>query len=153
MRRSTAEEVFDLRATQLLAEVCDCMEVVKEVHLALQGYLEKISEPSHKTLVEVFHSRSYRGWLVAGSQEPQHQFDACGDGYCPFHEPSLHSMRNYPMSIVGKLTLRHCPHGEAHPDPDSVAFLRTVNPRMDHGLHKCACKCCEFPSYGKPPSK
>jgi|7_EtaG_2_1085326.scaffolds.fasta_scaffold140062_3 hypothetical protein len=75
MRRATTEEAFDAHAARLLGDVCDCMEVVKEVHLALQGYLNKISEPSHKTLVEV------------------------------------------------------------------------------EVVHKCACKCCESPSYEKPPSK
>jgi len=42
----------------------------------------------------------------------------------------------------GCLIERLCPeHGVGHPDPDSAAYLKSVDPRGNYTIHGC-CGCC-----------
>lgn len=62
-------------------------------------------------------------------------------GMCPFHCPSDHHMKNWPIFIRSStLVERMCGHGQGHPDPDSLNYL---DPHGDLllGIHGCD-KCC-----------
>lgn len=57
-----------------------------------------------------------------------HPREACVEGPCPIHRPSLHAMVEEPMIFRNDgfsfgLIERQCRHGTGHPDPDSVAYL------------------------------
>lgn len=94
-----------------------------------------------------------------------HPASECG-GDCPFHRPSEHHMRDWPITIrngpfdfrareIGSgrplyLTERICSHGVGHPDPDSLAFLRQAAGETQGGAfarHGCD-GCCLPPGYG-----
>lgn len=70
------------------------------------------------------------------------------EGYaCPFHRPSEHHMRGWPMTIrldKGALVERLCEHGCGHPDPDSLKHLVRVTGQTHYALHGC-CGCCRKP--------
>lgn len=70
---------------------------------------------------------------------------------CPVHKPSQHLMRHWPMVLSGEgfgepvvelLVSRLCPHGFAHPDPDSLRRLQ-IRP-----THLCD-DCCLGPSLSE----
>lgn len=53
---------------------------------------------------------------------------------CCIHEPSDHHMRDWPMlwrADTGVME-RTCPHGVGHPDPDHMAYVRSLTPP-----HRC----------------
>lgn len=60
------------------------------------------------------------------------------DGSCPYHDPTDHHMRGWPMyhGARVRLTVRECPHGVLHPDPDDQRW----GPR----IHECD-DCCRTP--------
>jgi hypothetical protein len=52
---------------------------------------------------------------------------------CVIHSPSDHSMRDWPLnwrSDTGVME-RFCPHGVGHPDPDHMAYVRSLTPEHD----------------------
>lgn len=63
---------------------------------------------------------------------------------CCIHEPSDHHMRTWPMnwrSDTGVME-RTCPHGVGHPDPDHMAYVRSLNAGLEwQGVHGCDL-CC-----------
>jgi hypothetical protein len=70
---------------------------------------------------------------------PMHDSDMCEGTFCPFHNPSDHHMKNWKMVIRydrGGLVERICKHGVGHPDPDSLAWLKSVGSK-DDGVHGC----------------
>lgn len=70
-----------------------------------------------------------------------HSALVCGGTPCPFHDPSEHHMRDWPIVVrASGLTERTCTHGVGHPDPDSLAWLASVG-RTDLALHGCD-GCC-----------
>lgn len=74
----------------------------------------------------------------------------CQGRNCVVHNPSNHSMVNWPrhMRETG-LVERICPHGIGHPDPDSVAWLnKQTRPEMGWGMHGCD-GCCAPNDTGK----
>lgn len=70
-----------------------------------------------------------------------HPSDKCAGEYCVIHNPSNHSMRDFPTHWRSDRGLmeRICPHGVGHPDPDGLAYALS----LDHsaGLHGCD-GCC-----------
>lgn len=72
------------------------------------------------------------------------------DLYCPFHDPSMHVMADWPMSLRETgLIERICPHGVGHPDPDSAAFIATgyghpVQTWLTHGCDGCCTAVTRF---------
>lgn len=53
----------------------------------------------------------------------------CKGEYCPFHNPSDHHMKDWPIVVRYDrygLAERLCAHGTGHPDPDSVAWLKRL---------------------------
>ena len=77
------------------------------------------------------------GLLVAGVVD--HSARHCdGDGACPRHDPTAHHMRDWPQwhGDTIRLTMRECPHGLLHPDPDDR--------RWHDGGHRCD-GCCAPP--------
>ena len=84
------------------------------------------------------------GRLVAGVVD--HGSRHCdGDGACPLHDPTDHHMRSWPVwhGDVMRLTLRECPHGVLHPDPDDR--------RWGSGVHDCD-GCCRGPGGAAVPN-
>ena len=53
---------------------------------------------------------------------------------CCIHDPSDHHMREWPMNWRGDTGVmeRFCPHGTGHPDPDHMAFVKSLTPE-----HEC----------------
>jgi hypothetical protein len=72
----------------------------------------------------------------------------CTGTPCPVHGPSRHLLSEAPLSWLPELQLmmRRCPHGQVHPDPDSMAYL--VERLLAYGSwHECcAHRCCANPS-------
>lgn len=57
---------------------------------------------------------------------PMHAPELCEGTFCPFHNPSDHHMKDWPITVRYDkygLTERLCVHGVGHPDVDSVAWL------------------------------
>lgn len=75
-----------------------------------------------------------------------HAKDDCS-GACPFHVPSDHHMRDWPI-VIRETTLvdRTCPHGVGHPDPDSMRYLEATIGGGCWGVHGCD-GCC-LPKIG-----
>lgn len=67
-------------------------------------------------------------------------------GTCPFHNPSAHKMRDWPMTVRtdrNALVERLCEHGVGHPDPDSTRYLTALWPGGGFGIHGCDGCCAE----------
>ena len=76
-----------------------------------------------------------------------HDADTC-TGYCCIHNPSDHHMKDWKTHWRQDRGMmeRICPHGIGHPDPDDVAFKKTVaikykRDSYDKGIHGCD-GCC-----------
>lgn len=108
-----------------------------------------------------------------------HAQKRCEGEFCPFHNPSDHHMKTWPMVIRYDrygLTERLCGHGYGHPDPDSVTWLkklydngtlfnlgileapspeRVADPDFDpysiFTLHGCDFCCSKFDTYYERP--
>lgn len=77
-----------------------------------------------------------------------HPRQYCDGEPCCIHNPSNHAMVTFPLDWHSDLGLmvRVCPHGRAHPDPDSLMYLlRVLGPRHYQeralGIHGCD-GCC-----------
>jgi hypothetical protein len=78
----------------------------------------------------------------------------CQGEHCVIHNPSDHSMRDFPTHWRGDIGLmeRICPHGVGHPDPDDLAFKYRMaekfnRPKPDHfAVHGCD-GCCIAPQH------
>jgi hypothetical protein len=76
-----------------------------------------------------------------------HNRDQCDGRYCPFHNPSNHHMRDWHIHVrLDKMALaeRTCKHGVGHPDPDSLAWMKShFRPEISDamGIHGCD-RCC-----------
>lgn len=62
-----------------------------------------------------------------------HRPNQCRNDYCTIHNPSPHSMVEFPQRWRQdrKFMERMCPHGIGHPDPDDIV-LNTI-----HGCDGC----------------
>jgi hypothetical protein len=79
-----------------------------------------------------------------------HPRESCQDATqslpCPFHNPSDHHMRTWPMHGNGGLKLplieRVCEHNATHPDPDSLAWCLLKDPNFNpyHGACDGCCR-------------
>lgn len=84
---------------------------------------------------------------ITGSAWAFHGPGICTGRACPIHRPSGHHMRDWPLLLpitAGDLVLeRACPHGVAHPDPDSAAQAEALDQTHigEHRLHACD-GCC-----------
>lgn len=90
---------------------------------------------------------------------------------CVFHSPTNHVMSLLPLEtrydkafrydpdnpdeafpgsgILLLMLERRCEHGVGHPDPDCVAWLKSVRPSEYWGVHGCcAHSCCFDPNSG-----
>lgn len=74
-----------------------------------------------------------------------HGPDQCADDpACCIHKPSDHKMVSWRMHWRGDRGLmeRVCPeHGTGHPDPDDIAYKRSVGQLNAADVHGC-CGCC-----------
>lgn len=81
-----------------------------------------------------------------------HSPKECEGRSCPFHNPSKHKMKDWPMNVRldnRSLIERICSHGVGHPDPDSVAYFKSIGiVYMD--LHACCGCCANFRTEGMP---
>lgn len=87
--------------------------------------------------------------LSSGQTIRMHSKEDCS-GYCPVHNPSDHHMIDWPLYWRDdrRIFERFCKHGVGHPDPDSLAYLRSIN-KEDKGIHGC-CGCCGGEGHGTP---
>ena len=70
----------------------------------------------------------------------------CEGRVCAIHNPSNHHMRDWPVTLRldrNGLLERQCPHGQGHPDPDSVAHFEAQGDETA-GYHGCD-GCCQPP--------
>jgi hypothetical protein len=72
-------------------------------------------------------------------------------GHCCIHNPSDHHMKDWPTNWRQDRGMmeRMCSHGVGHPDPDDLAFKRSVAKKFkrssyDDGVHGCD-GCCRDP--------
>jgi hypothetical protein len=66
----------------------------------------------------------------------------CHGEHCIIHKPSEHHMRLWPLLYyTGGRFERACPHHLGHPDPDALAFARTMYPDSEVDFHPCD-GCC-----------
>lgn len=70
-----------------------------------------------------------------------HTRDKCAGRHCVLHNPSDHHMREWRLlwRADRRIMERLCPHGMGHPDPDDMAYQRTIG--GDSGVHGCD-GCC-----------
>lgn len=70
-----------------------------------------------------------------------HDRSACLGRACVIHDPSDHSMRDFPTYFRSDRGImeRICPHGIGHPDPDDAAWHASKG--RDIGVHGCD-GCC-----------
>jgi hypothetical protein len=75
-----------------------------------------------------------------------HDPGECLGPFCSIHRPSDHPLRNEPFvwrpDRFGLLE-RLCVHGIGHPDPDSLAYIRSQGVE-ESGVHGCD-GCCARP--------
>ena len=83
-----------------------------------------------------------------------HPPNRCGGEVCVIHNPTDHPMREWPIVMRETLILRVCPHGNKHPDPDSLSYF--VNQWESIGLsadrwrgHTCD-GCCGMEDVPEP---
>jgi len=84
-----------------------------------------------------------------------HDKEKCVGRFCPIHNPSQHSMINWPTHWRDdrRIMERICPCGIGHPDPDDLAFREKLARDKDKketgiekedysylGIHGC-CSC------------
>ena len=74
----------------------------------------------------------------------------CEGRGCPIHHPSDHHMVNWEMYWRADRGLmeRICVHGTGHPDPDDIAFKKSIG-RHSEGIHGCD-GCCAAPLVDLP---
>lgn len=82
-----------------------------------------------------------------------HNRDRCEGEHCVIHNPSDHSMRDFPTHWRAdrQLMERICPHGIGHPDPDSIAFIRRMDGEKRAGIesvHGCDGCCAKEEANG-----
>lgn len=75
-----------------------------------------------------------------------HNKEDCKGTYCCIHNPSNHTMKDWPTHWRGdrELMERICKCGVGHPDPDDLAFkARTFGKKFakTEAVHGC-CGCC-----------
>lgn len=75
-----------------------------------------------------------------------HSKENCHGEFCVIHNPSNHAMKGFPTYWRADRSLmeRICPHGIGHPDPDDLAFKKTVMTEIGYkyeGVHGCD-GCC-----------
>jgi hypothetical protein len=89
------------------------------------------------------------GRVRAGSGaviEHVHSDDDCYGRPCPFHRPTNHHMRTWPLHWRDdrRIFERICRHGTGHPDPDQHDYWRAVG-ELHQGIHGCCEGCCCTP--------
>ena len=75
-----------------------------------------------------------------------HNKEDCKGGSCVIHNPSNHSMKDFPTYWRQDRYLmeRICSHGVGHPDPDDLDFkerLGGILVKRDYSIHGCD-GCC-----------
>lgn len=89
-----------------------------------------------------------------GQEIMVHEKSNCEGHHCVIHNPSNHHMKDWPTNWRQDRYLmeRICPCGVGHPDPDDLAFKKTLNlPRelfQAESIHGC-CGCCDPTIYKK----
>ena len=75
-----------------------------------------------------------------------HSAESCKGKFCCIHNPSPHHMVDWPMNWRADIQTmeRICPCGVGHPDPDDLAYKRSIGAYAE-GVHGC-CGCCQPPS-------
>lgn len=90
---------------------------------------------------------------IGGVKWKTHPVSSCAGSNCCFHNPSDHPLKNARLisrpdrayvsesGVFMLLMERVCPHGIGHADPDSVAWLNSVEGPNHWGVHGCD-GCC-----------
>jgi hypothetical protein len=82
-----------------------------------------------------------------GQKLKVHDEIKCKLRHCVIHNPSNHHMRDWPTHWRHDLQImeRICEHGIGHPDPDSLAYRKSLDPKdTSLGVHGCD-GCCVPP--------
>jgi len=84
--------------------------------------------------------------LIGGMVVNAHPMVACLGRHCSIHDPSPHHMREWDQVWMdaNKTMYRRCPHGTLHPDPDHLAYIKSLfgdDWEMVY-QHGSCCGCC-----------
>lgn len=62
-----------------------------------------------------------------------HELADCIGRHCVIHNPSEHRLSGAPLNWRSDTQVmeRICPHGIGHPDPDHIAYVRSLTPEHD----------------------
>jgi hypothetical protein len=109
--------------------------------------------PTREELIEQAAVEAMRGYEPARTTRvvPIHDPSLCEGRPCPFHHPSDHHMVKWTRSLrldKQALTERICEHGVGHPDPDSLAYYKSLLGEREASalaIHGCD-GCCDPPS-------
>lgn len=74
-----------------------------------------------------------------------HNKEKCKGRYCCIHNPSNHHMKDWPTNWRDDRYLmeRICDCGVGHPDPDDLAFKKSIGINIEtESIHGC-CGCCK----------
>jgi hypothetical protein len=103
-------------------------------------------EPDLPDLTFMHAAESLHGFQRGVILMQTHGRDKCDGRACCIHDPSDHHMRTWPLnwrSDTGVME-RICPHGVGHPDPDHMAYVRSLGAGLEwQGVHGCD-GCCRI---------
>jgi hypothetical protein len=94
-------------------------------------------------------------YLTGTGQKLQvHSPPACAGEFCVVHNPSDHSMREFPTHWREDRGImeRICPHGVGHPDPDDLVYQERHFPQRAASIHGCDGCCATMREPAVPAS-
>jgi hypothetical protein len=93
-------------------------------------------------------------WMEIGDLKRTHPSSQCDGEVCVIHNPSEHHMLGWPIAMRETLILRICPHGNKHPDPDSLGYFErhygSIDTFMDRYRGHTCDGCCGMENVPEP---
>lgn len=110
-------------------------------------WMVRADPPIHEKTTEIYKAAD------TGKLRIHHRSLCEGHG-CPFHHPSDHHMKTWRRVVrtdkFGAPVERNCVHGCGHPDPDSVAYIKTLLPSDEEAWGLLVHGCCHLNCCANP---
>lgn len=97
--------------------------------------------------IEVYATEPVFGAEIGKVHLKVHDPAKCIGRPCVIHHPSDHHMKDWPLhwrSDTGVME-RWCPHDVGHPDPDHMAYVRSLTPEHECVVDDFTDACCVYP--------